>query len=216
MHKDMIKFFCGLLDEIISLWFSLSEECHSPKHLSSCYCLGALPVYYFSSLLVYLILFLSFPLLKNNYLLLLSLDLVYWIYPDPLLQFAALMNINRYSPLHNVRRPWEQSSSNHCQYPATMLLTADHDDRVVPLHSLKLLAVSSFLHPEFSFETKTCSGQRRIRLQLAISILFIAVGSTTVILYILVVQQETDLFHCEKCFIDLTNMVRSVPILIWY
>ena len=49
--------------------------------------------------------------------------------------------IIRYSPLHNVRRPWEKSNPN-CQYPPTMLLTADHDDRVVPLHSLKLLAVS--------------------------------------------------------------------------
>jgi len=40
-------------------------------------------------------------------------------------------NIIKYSPLHNIEEK---------DYPATMVFTADHDDRVVPAHSFKYIA----------------------------------------------------------------------------
>jgi prolyl oligopeptidase len=49
--------------------------------------------------------------------------------PDDPAQFADLL---AYSPLHNLR--------DGTAYPATLVLTGDHDDRVVPLHSHKFLA----------------------------------------------------------------------------
>lgn len=57
----------------------------------------------------------------------------YWISdygsPDDPEMFDTLL---AYSPLHNVRPG--------TSYPATLVLTGDHDDRVAPLHSFKFLA----------------------------------------------------------------------------
>jgi prolyl oligopeptidase len=53
--------------------------------------------------------------------------------PDDPEQFAAAL---AYSPLHNVRPG--------TSYPATMVLTGDHDDRVVPLHSHKFTAALQY------------------------------------------------------------------------
>ena len=41
------------------------------------------------------------------------------------------INLLKYSPLHNVKK---------VAYPATMVITGDHDDRVVPAHSFKYAA----------------------------------------------------------------------------
>jgi prolyl oligopeptidase len=48
--------------------------------------------------------------------------------PDDPEDFKTL---HAYSPYHNLRRE---------KYPATLITTADHDDRVVPAHSFKFAA----------------------------------------------------------------------------
>lgn len=45
---------------------------------------------------------------------------------------AQFKNLYAYSPLHNIR--------SDLKYPAVMITTADHDDRVVPAHSFKYAA----------------------------------------------------------------------------
>jgi prolyl oligopeptidase len=55
--------------------------------------------------------------------------------PDDAADFPALY---AYSPLHNLKK------GTH--YPATMITTADHDDRVVPAHSFKFAAALQAAH----------------------------------------------------------------------
>jgi prolyl oligopeptidase len=68
-------------------------------------------------------------------------------------EFRALY---AYSPYHNVRAGVD--------YPATLIMTGDHDDRVFPAHSFKFAAAMQHADPRgnpilLRVETRACHGQ---------------------------------------------------------
>jgi len=82
---------------------------------------------------------------------------------DDAAEFKALY---AYSPLHNIRPG--------AKYPATLITTADHDDRVVPAHSFKyaatLQAVASKDNPVLiRIETKSGHGASSLTKQLEVA-----------------------------------------------
>lgn len=69
-----------------------------------------------------------------------------------------------YSPLHNIEQSAEACrqqalsiANGDCQpvqYPATLVVTADHDDRVAPLHSLKYIAELQYRFQDSTRQSK--------------------------------------------------------------
>lgn len=57
--------------------------------------------------------------------------------------------LSAYSPVHNV--------NGEKTYPPVMLLTGDHDDRVVPLHSFKFAAALQHALPKNPNRASSCS-----------------------------------------------------------
>ena len=61
---------------------------------------------------------------------------------------AAFDYLYAYSPLHNVRPGAEAEAGTDAPYPPVLLFTADRDNRVPPMHSLKQVAELQHLRPD--------------------------------------------------------------------
>ena len=61
-------------------------------------------------------------------------------YGDPRADEAQFRTLLAYSPLHNLR--------TDADYPPVMVMTSDHDDRVVPAHSMKFAAQLQAVSPD--------------------------------------------------------------------
>ncbi|EWM26305.1 prolyl endopeptidase [Nannochloropsis gaditana] len=61
---------------------------------------------------------------------------------------ADFKNLLGYSPIHNVNK------EEGVTYPATLITTGDHDDRVVPLHSYKYIAALQHAHGDNPAQTR--------------------------------------------------------------
>ena len=80
--------------------------------------------------------------------------------------------INHYSPVHNIKE---------AAYPATLITTADHDDRVVPAHSFKFAATMQ--------ENNTGSNPVLIRIETKAGH---GAGQST----LQIIEQQTDKWSC--------------------
>lgn len=102
----------------------------------------------------------------------------------------------KYSPLHNTFSPAERQTA----YPAVMLTTGSHDDRVVPLHSLK--HVATLQHRVSEKASEAVQGDRPILLRVDIKAGHGAGKPTTKI-----VDEMADTFTFAALTLKLDNVV---------